>query len=163
MLANDPALAERPTVHIQRVFDAPRGLLWSAWTKPEMIVRWLGPVSWPAISCTSDFKVGGHWTATLQSVSGEGTYTQFGVYLEIVPQERLVFTFKWAEGHEDGTPVDTQVTVILSDAPNGGTLLDFTHAQLKSPLSAERHVYGWNSSFDRLDQWIAQHSRSRAS
>ena len=59
------------------------------------------------------------------------------------------------DGHEDGTPVDTQVTVILSDHPGGGTLLDFTHAGLKSPLSAERHQYGWTSTFDRLDHWIA--------
>lgn len=121
-----------------------------------MIVRWLGPVTWPAISYTSDFKVGGRWSATLQSAAGEGVYHQFGVYLEILPEERLVFTFKWADGHEDGTPVDTEVTVILSDAPGGGTLLDFTHAELKSSLSAERHAYGWTSSFDRLDAWIAQ-------
>ncbi|MDB5724504.1 MAG: Activator of Hsp90 ATPase 1 family protein [Novosphingobium sp.] len=154
-MTHDAALIERPTVHMQREFDAPRALLWSAWTKPEMIVRWLGPVTWPAISHTSDFRVGGRWSATLQSVAGEGTYTQFGVYLEIVPEERLVFTFKWADGHEDGTPVDTQVTVILSDTPAGRTRLDFTHAELKSKLSAERHRYGWTSSFDRLDQWIA--------
>jgi uncharacterized protein YndB with AHSA1/START domain len=154
-MERDAAAIDRPTIHMQRLFDAPRALMWAAWSKPEMIVRWLGPVTWPAVSYTSDFRVGGDWSATLQSTAGEGSYRQFGVYLEIVPEERLVFTFKWAEGHEDGTPVDTQVTVILSDNPGGGTQLDFTHARLKSPLSAERHVYGWTSTFDRLDQWIA--------
>lgn len=154
-MARDPVSVDRPILHIQRVFDAPRTLLWSAWTKPEMIVRWLGPVTWPAISHTSDFRIGGRWSATLQSTTGQGTYEQSGVYLEIVPEERLVFTFKWADGHEDGTPVDTQVTVVLSDRPGGRTLLEFTHAELKSALSAERHRYGWTSTFDRLDQWLA--------
>jgi uncharacterized protein YndB with AHSA1/START domain len=155
VMTTDPAVIERPTLRMQRVFNAPRALLWSAWTKPEMIVRWLGPVTWPAISHTSDFRVGGRWSATLESTTGEGTYQQFGVYMEIVPEERLVFSFKWADGHEDGTPVDTLVTVVLSDDASGGTQLDFTHAELKSPLSAERHHYGWTSTFDRLDQWIA--------
>lgn len=155
-MAHDPAPIDRPTLRIQRLFDAPRALLWAAWTKPEMIVRWLGPVTWPAVSHSSDFRVGGRWNATLQSTAGEGTYHQSGVYLEIVPEERLVFTFAWADGHEDGTPVDTQVTIVLSDAPGGGTLLDFTHAELKSALSAERHRQGWTSTFDRLDHWIAR-------
>jgi uncharacterized protein YndB with AHSA1/START domain len=154
-MTSDPAAVDRPTLHLQRVFNAPRALLWAAWTKPEMIVRWMGPVTWPAISHTSDFKVGGRWSATLESTAGEGSYHQFGTYLEIVPEERLVFTFKWADGHEDGTPVDTLVTVTFNDSPGGRTLLDFTHAELKSPLSAERHEYGWASTFDRLDQWIA--------
>ena len=161
-MSRDPASIERPTLYMQRVFDAPRALLWSAWTKPEMIVRWLGPVTWPAINYTSDFKVGGSWSATLESRAGEGTYRQYGIYLEIVPEERLVFTFRWAEGHEDGTPVDTQVTVVLSDSVDGGTRLDFTHAELKSALSAERHRYGWVSTFDRLDQWIAHRTQPSA-
>ena len=152
---DDAGSTVRPMLHMRREFDAPKALLWAAWTKPEMIVRWLGPVTWPAISHTSDFRVGGRWSATLQSVAGAGAYHQYGVYLEIVPEERLVFTFKWADGHEDGTPVDTVVTVVLTEILGGRTLLDFTHAELKSSLSAERHEYGWTSTFDRLDQWIA--------
>jgi len=155
-MARDSAAIERPTLHIQRVFDVSRSLMWAAWTKPEMIVRWLGPVQWPAISHVSDFRVGGRWSATLQSIEGKGTYDQSGIYLEIVPQERLVFTFKWGEGHEDGIPVDTQVTVILSDIPGGGTLLDFTHAALKSGASAASHRHGWASTFDRLEHWLAE-------
>jgi uncharacterized protein YndB with AHSA1/START domain len=120
-----------------------------------MVVRWLGPVTWPAISHTADLRVGGRWSATLESTAGEGIYHQYGIYIEIVPEERLVFTFKWADGHEDGTPVDTLVTVVLTDRQDGGTQLDFTHAELKSPLSAQRHREGWTSTFDRLDQWIA--------
>ena len=49
----------RPTLHMQRVFDAPRELLWAAWTRPEMLVLWLGPAEWPAVSATQDLRVGG--------------------------------------------------------------------------------------------------------
>ena len=150
----EAASIERPTLRIQRVFDAPRALLWAAWTKPEMLVRWLGPVDWPAISATCDLRVGGRWSATLRSGSGE-QLRQHGIYLEIVPEERLVFTFKWEGDHEDGPPVDTQVTVALSDSADGGTQLDFTHAELKSPQSLAGHRQGWTSSFARLDAWLA--------
>ena len=54
-------LATRPPLHMTRVFDAPRPLVWMAWTRPEMAVQWMGPVEWPAVSATQDFRVGGEW------------------------------------------------------------------------------------------------------
>ncbi|WP_156681037.1 SRPBCC family protein [Sphingomonas profundi] len=154
-MATDPIVDDRPTLHIRRLFDAPRALLWAAWTRPEMIVRWLGPVEWPAVSATSDLRVGGRWSATLESADGSRSLRQHGVYLEIVPEERLIFTFRWEGDHEDGAPVDTQVTVALDDAPGGRTRLDFTHAELKSAQSLAGHRHGWESSFGRLDAWLA--------
>jgi len=155
-MASDPAIAERPRLRLTRVFNAPRALIWAAWTKPEMLVRWLGPVEFPSISATCDLRVGGKWSATLQSSGGEQLLRQHGTYLEVIPEERLVFTFKWEGDHEDGTPVDTQVTIALSDAPGGRTQMEFIHAELKSPQSMAGHRHGWTSSFGRLDRWIAQ-------
>ncbi|MDQ3125402.1 MAG: SRPBCC domain-containing protein, partial [Pseudomonadota bacterium] len=80
---------------------------------------------------------------------------QGGVYREIVPNERLVFTFKWDESHEDGPPADTLVTIELSDAPGGGTLMDFTHEGLKSEQSLTGHKHGWTSTFERLEAFLA--------
>ena len=141
------------TLEIDRVFDAPRALVWAAWTNAEMLVRWLGPDEWPAISASQEFVVGGRWAAVLQEHSGR-TLEQAGEYREIVPLERLVFTFKWIGDHEDGAPVDTLVTLTLSDAPGGRTRMRFSHAFLKSGASLEGHRHGWSSSFDRLDDWI---------
>jgi uncharacterized protein YndB with AHSA1/START domain len=154
-MTTDLVSPDRPTLHMRRVFNAPRALVWSAWTKPAMMVRWLGPVEWPAISATADLKIGGRWSATLQSENGQELLRQYGVYLEIVPEKRLVFTFKWEDGHEDGTPVDTQVTVELSDMPGGRTQIDFTHADLKSAESLAGHRHGWTSAFGRLDRWFS--------
>ena len=49
----------RPTLNLQRVFDAPRDLVWRDWSNPEILVLWMGPVEWPAVSATVDFRVGG--------------------------------------------------------------------------------------------------------
>ena len=141
------------TLDIDRGFDAPRALVWAAWTNAEMLVRWLGPDEWPAISVSQDFVVGGRWSAVLQDRSGR-TLEQAGEYREIVPLERLVFTFRWIGDHEDGHPADTLVTLILSDAPGGRTRMRFSHAFLKSRASVEGHSHGWFSSFNRLEDWI---------
>ncbi|HYD29061.1 SRPBCC domain-containing protein [Brevundimonas sp.] len=149
------APATRPTLQMQRFFDAPRALVWRAWTSPEVMVLWLGPVEWPAVSASQDLRVGGEWRACLRSPATGQDLWQGGVYREIVPEERLVFTFKWDESHEDGPPADTLVTVQLRDAPGGGTLMDFTHEGLKSEQSLVGHRHGWTSTFERLEAFLA--------
>jgi uncharacterized protein YndB with AHSA1/START domain len=152
--------AARPTLNMQRVFDAPRALVWKAWTTPEVMVLWLGPVEWPAVSVSMDFRVGGEWRACLRSPDTGQDLWQGGVYREIVPNERLVYTFKWDESHEDGPPVDTVVTAIFSDAADGQTRLDFTHEGLKSEQSLTGHRHGWTSTMDRLEAFLAEDEAS---
>jgi len=150
------SVAARPTLQMQRFFDAPRPLVWKAWTSPEVMVLWMGPVEWPAVAATQDLRVGGEWRACLRSPDTGQDLWQGGVYREIVPNERLVFTFKWDESHEDGPPAGTLVTVQLSDAPDGGTLMDFTHEGLKSEQSLTGHKHGWTSTFERLEAFLAR-------
>jgi uncharacterized protein YndB with AHSA1/START domain len=154
-LAESPT-GTRPTLHMQRVFDAPRALLWKAWTSPETMVLWLGPVEWPAVSVTQDLRVGGAWRACLRSPDTGQDLWQGGVYREIVPPERLVFTFKWDESHEDGPSVDTLVTVVFSETDDGRTRMDFTHEGLKSEQSLTGHKHGWTSTLDRLEAFLAR-------
>lgn len=152
-LAED--LAQRPTLNMQRVFDAPRALVWRAWTNPEAMVMWLGPVEWPAVSVKQDLRIGGEWRACLRSPDTGQDLWQGGAYREIAPPERLVFTFKWDESHEDGPPVETLVTMVLTETADGQTRMDFTHEGLKSEQSLTGHKYGWNSTADRLEAWLA--------
>lgn len=149
------APAARPTLNLQRVFDAPRELVWHAWSNPEVLVLWMGPVEWPAVSATCDFRVGGAWRICLRSPETGQDLWQGGVYTEIVAPERLAFTFKWDESHEDGPPVDTLVTVRLSETDDGRTRMDFTHEGLKSEQSLTGHRHGWSSTADRLEAWLA--------
>ena len=145
----------RPTLRMQRIFDAPRALVWAAWTRPEMRVQWMGPVEWPMLSGKNDLRVGGAWRACLGSSTTDEVLWQGGVYREIDPERRLAFTFKWDESHEDGPPVDTQVTVDFDETADGKTVMDFTHEGLKSEQSLTGHKHGWTSTVDRLEAWLA--------
>jgi len=141
---------------MQRRFDAPRELVWRAWTQPEALVLWMGPVEWPAVEVVNDLSVGGAWRIRLRNPQTGQNLWQGGVYREITAPERLVFTFRWDESHEDGPPVDTMVTVQLSEADDGGaTVMDFTHEGLKSEQSLTGHRHGWSSTADRLEAWLA--------
>lgn len=156
MTVADNGTDVRPTLNMQRVFDAPRALVWKAWTTPETMVLWLGPVEWPAVHVSQDLRIGGSWRACLRSPKTGTDLWQGGVYREIVPPERLVFTFKWDESHEDGPPVDTVVTVVLSETADGRTQMDFTHAGLKSEQSLTGHEHGWTSTLNRLEAFLAR-------
>jgi len=145
----------RPTLKMQRTFDAPRDLVWRAWSNPEILVLWMGPVEWPAVSATCDFRVGGAWRICLRSPETGEDLWQGGIYTEIDAPRRLAFTFKWDESHEDGPPVDTQVTVDFSETAGGKTVMDFTHEGLKSEQSLTGHKHGWTSTADRLEAWLA--------
>lgn len=118
-----------------------------------MVVHWLGPVDYPAISVSQDLVVGGRWSAKLQDAAGS-ILEQRGEFREIVPLDRLVFTFIWEGDHEDGEPVDTLVSIALSDAPGGRTRMIFRYEFLKSAIGLDGHHHGWTSSFGRLSEWI---------
>ncbi|WP_396593067.1 SRPBCC domain-containing protein [Brevundimonas sp. R86498] len=157
----DTTLPALPTLlphrlEMERIFDAPRALVWAAWTRPEMRVHWMGPVEWPMLSGTNDLRVGGLWRACLGSGTTDEVLWQGGMYREVVEPERLVFTFRWDESHEDGPPADTLVTVVLHELPDGRTRMVFIHEGLKSERSLEGHTYGWTSTFGRLDVWLLE-------
>lgn len=147
------------SLHMQRRFDAPRALVWRAWSRPELMVQWMGPVEWPAVSVTADFRIGGAWRACLKSPDTGEELWQGGVYREIDAPRRLAFTFKWeGDNHEDGAPVDTLVTVEFDEAADGSTLMDFRHVGLKNAESVAGHAHGWGSTADRLEAWLAANS-----
>jgi uncharacterized protein YndB with AHSA1/START domain len=149
------------SLHLRRVLDAPRELVWRAWTRPEMLTAWYGPSEYPLVHVEQDLRPGGAWRACLRSTTKDHVLWQGGVYREVVPPERLVFSFKWeSDDHEDGAPVDTLVTVLLTELPDGRTQLDFTHQGLKSEQSVAGHRHGWTSSFARLDQMLLTHGRT---
>jgi uncharacterized protein YndB with AHSA1/START domain len=149
------------SLNLRRIFDAPRELVWRAWTRPEMLVAWLGPPEWPAVRTEQDLRPGGAWRACLRSTTEDRVLWQGGVYHEVAPPERLVFSFKWeSDDHEDGPPVDTLVTVLLTELPDGRTQMDFTQQGLKSEQSLAGHRQGWTGTFARLEQWLHTHGRT---
>jgi uncharacterized protein YndB with AHSA1/START domain len=163
---NNPAgeSAERELV-ITRVFDAPRGLVWKAWTEPESLTRWWGPKDFTAPFCKIDLRVGGRYLNCMRSPEGKD-YWSTGVYREIVPLERIVCTDSFAD--EDGNvvpathygmsadfPLEMRVTVTFEDH-EGGTRLILKHAGLPSGEDFDDCRAGWNESLDKLAEALAQ-------
>src|SRR6188472_4024681 len=93
--------AERVLV-ITRVFDAPRELVFTAWTDKRHAMNWWGPKHHPATLVDMDVRPGGRWRHCLRSVETGQNLWHGGVFREVVPPERLVFTFAWEEAGERG-------------------------------------------------------------
>jgi len=102
-------------VRMERVFDAPRDLVWKVITDPSLIPQWWGPAKYKTIVDKMDFKVGGVWR--FMHKNDQGDYAFNGVYKEIVPNEKIVDTFEFEPmpGH-----ILTE-TMTLSDLPEGKT------------------------------------------
>jgi uncharacterized protein YndB with AHSA1/START domain len=107
------ARGEREVV-MSRVFNAPRALVFDAWTRPELFARWFGPRGWTVPVCEIDLRPGGSYRYVLRRLSGE-EMVMHGVYREVLPPERLVYTEAFEGFEEVGwRPQDeTVITAIL--------------------------------------------------
>jgi uncharacterized protein YndB with AHSA1/START domain len=156
MTASNPlALAERELV-ITRTFDAPRSLVFKMWTDPRHARMWWGPADYPATHVEMGERPGDAWRCCLRSVADGRELWQGGVLRELVEPERLAFTFVWDEEGERG--LETLVTVTFAEQ-NGKTLMTFRQSPFRSVAERDGHQGGWTSTFDRLDQLLAQFAR----
>lgn len=137
---------------ITRVFDAPRALVFKLWTDPRHVAKWWGPRDYPATQMKMDVRPGGTWRGCLTHENGDELWLG-GVYREVSPPERLAFTFAWEEEGERG--LETLVTVTFVEE-GGKTKMTFRHAPFRSVGELEGHQGGWNSTFDRLEEYLAQ-------
>jgi uncharacterized protein YndB with AHSA1/START domain len=133
---------------ITRVFDAPRDLVFEAWTKPEHLMKWWGPAEFPAESITADVRVGGRWRHSLRSIEDGSLLWHEGEFREVVPPEKLVFTFAW-DGDEENI-----VTVTFADQGEK-TLMTFHQAPFSKVADRDGHIEGWTTCFDRLEEFLA--------
>ena len=138
-------------LRIERVFNAPRELVFKAWTDPEHIRKWFGPRHHPAIHLSADIRPGGRWRSCLRSPETGNELWVGGVYREIVPPERLVFTFAWEEEGERG--LETVVSITFAER-NGKTHMTFRQIPFQSDGERDGHREGWTSTFDRLDDYF---------
>jgi uncharacterized protein YndB with AHSA1/START domain len=124
--------------------------VYAAWTDPQKIVRWFGTASIkPGTERASiDARVGGRYRVSFDSDSGED-YDVGGIYHEVEPNRRLVFSWTWRSTPER----ESLVTVSLK--PDGdGTLLTLQHEQLFDQAACESHERGWDGSLDKLQQFL---------
>lgn len=150
-------------LNITRVFDAPRELVWKVWTDPEHMKNWAGPRQFYATNIESDRRAGGKWRLRLQSDgfdTGDGVLRkldlwQGGVNREVVEPERLVYTFKWDQNPGLAENVETVVTVTFEEH-GGKTLMNFHQAFFVTSGDRDGHMRGWNSAFDKLEDYLRE-------
>jgi uncharacterized protein YndB with AHSA1/START domain len=141
---------------ITRVFDAPRELVWKAWTEPEHFKRWWGPKDFTAPVIKMDLRVGGKFLYCMRGPDGKNYWTT-GVYREIIPMEKLVMTDSFADekgdvvpashyGMPGDWPAELLVTVTFEDY-EGKTKLTLRHVGFPPEIS-DMAGAGWNESFD---------------
>ena len=136
-----------------RVFDAPRTLVFKAWTDPDHAMNWWGPSHHPAVHIEMDVRPGGTWRHCLRSAETGKDLWQGGVFREVVAPERLVFTFAWEEEGERGLETVVTVTFVERD---GKTRMTFRQTPFQSDGERDGHHGGWSSTFDRLVDHLRQ-------
>jgi uncharacterized protein YndB with AHSA1/START domain len=143
------AVITKPNLTIKRSFTAPPAQVFAAWTDPEKMSHWMGPGEIAAATVECDLRVGGRYRIVMRKPTGE-EFNVGGVYREVVPNEKIVFTWVWKSTPER----ESLVTVILK--PDGdGTLMTLQHEQFFDEDARDRHNAGWTGALIKLEKFLA--------
>ena len=140
---------------LTRVFDAPRHLVFDAFSKPELLKRWFGPRGWSLVTCEVDLRVGGGFRFILRGPDGSNMGMR-GVYREIVPPERSVHMESF-----DDYPGESQVTAVFAEH-DGKTILTATvlypSKEVRDIVLKSGMEHGAAESYDKLAELLASPS-----
>ena len=149
-------------LQLTRVFPAPRELVFQAWTDANHFSQWFGAAACDGGALQSvkvDARTGGKYRIQVRRTDGE-FYTTVGVYREVKPPERLVFTWQFEKdgsGDEYGEvePPETLVTLEFK-ARGAQTELVLTHERFASADSRDRHEQGWTRCLESLGNFVGK-------
>ena len=164
LVAAAGAGAKLHELSINRVFNAPRDVVYEAFTNAAHTREWMGPRGFVATHFEQDARPGGKWRACLHQTEAWKGRTDFpdlgqgGTFREIVPPERLVYTFAW-EGQGGQPTRETVITIHFTELGGDRTQMKFHQAFFDSVEQRDGHNEGWNSSFDRLSDYVEQRFR----
>jgi uncharacterized protein YndB with AHSA1/START domain len=137
---------------LTRVFDAPRTLVFDAFTKPELLKRWFGPRGWSLVVCEVDLKVGGKWRFVLRGPDGRDMGMR-GVYREIAGPDRSVHTESF-----DDFPGESIVTTLLVEDRGRTTLtatVRYPSQEVRDAVIKSGMEHGAAESYDKLAEYLA--------
>jgi uncharacterized protein YndB with AHSA1/START domain len=167
----DPDPAEDEFL-IARTFEAPRSLVFQAWTDPRQMAQWWGPHAFTIPVCEMDPRAGGEWLIVMRGTDGTD-YAAQGVYREVAASERIVFTMdcsghpaEWHDlvkpgrGADENNPAGEMVSLVTFDEHDGGTTLTirtrFETPAIRDAMLAMGMTDGWSQSLERLDALLAK-------
>ena len=146
--------SEREIV-MSRVFDAPRSLVFDAWTKPELLKRWLGVRGgWSMVLCEVDLRVGGAYRFVWRGPDG-AEMGMGGVYREIVSPERLVATESFDDPWYPGEAIDTTVLVEEGGKTTVTTTVLYESEEIRDAVLESGMARGVAESYDMLAEYLA--------
>lgn len=138
---------------LTRTFDAPIARVFDAWSKPEMLSRWFGPRLYPVTHCELDFRPGGKMSVTMTGPDGVA-HTSTGIYQEVVPLERIIWTF----GFPGGDPDLVHTTVLFEDL-GGKTRVHVRQAFRELTPETEPFARGmqegWTQTLENLGAYLS--------
>ena len=163
MATKNSSASQEQALVITRVFDAPRELVFKAWSEPERAMRWWGPKGFTTPVAKIDFRVGGRFLNCMRGPDGKD-YWSTGVYTEIVEPKRIVCTDSFADadgnvvpashyGMTGDVPTEMLITVTFEDQ-GGKTKLTLRHEGLPAGEHQTGANQGWNESFDKLVEYL---------
>jgi len=143
-------MSTKPSLTIKRRFNTTPEKVFSAWTDPQKVKRWMGPGEIQVLSAESDARPGGRYRWLMKAPSGE-EHDVSGVYREVIPNEKLVFTWAWKS-----TPERESLVTLTFKGEGGGTVFTLTHEQFFDEQARDSHNKGWQGAMDKLEKYLAQ-------
>ena len=149
-------MAEDAVLEMTRLVRAPRERVWRAWTNPEELKRWWGPGLFTTPSAEVDLRPGGRYRLVMQPPGGEALLLT-GTFREVVPPERLVYTWRWEVGVPDAP--ESLVTVRFVDR-GGETEVVLRHEHEPGSV-LDPYRTGWESGLEKLASLLEMAEGSR--
>jgi uncharacterized protein YndB with AHSA1/START domain len=148
---------------LERIVDVPVELVWRAWTMPEHVKKWFTPAPWSTVDCQIDLRPGGMFRTVMRSPEGQ-EYPNTGCYLEIVENEKLVWTTALQPGYRPSGENDVVdghecselfFTAIISLEPHGSGTKYTAIAMHRDDSERRKHEEmgfheGWGTALDQL-------------
>jgi uncharacterized protein YndB with AHSA1/START domain len=156
---------EQERMVITKVFDAPRELVWKAWTDPQYMMQWWGPKGFTSPHCEIDFRVGGKFLCCMRSPDGWEGWNA-GEYHEIVPYQKIVSSMYFSDskgnkiepeqlGIELEAIDDADNVILFEDVGNGQTKLTFIGNETMQNAIESGQLEGWAEQLDKLAAVVA--------
>ena len=141
-------MSSKPSLTLKRRLNALPAKVYGAWTDSARISHWFGPENAEILRAETDVRVGGRFRIVFRGPDGE-EHDVGGIYREVVPDQKLVFTWAWRS-----TPEQESLVTVALKRDGDGTLLTLLHEQFFDEAARDRHGRGWNGTLDKLESYV---------
>ena len=147
----EAAIDDKATLTIRRTLKAPVAAVYAAWTDPEEVKQWMAPSDdFGPTTATIDLRVGGRYRIVMQRPDGE-MHRVGGVYREVLPNRKLVYTWAW-----ESTPERESLVTVEFRPAGEQTELVIIHTRFFDSEARDRHAHGWNGCLGRFERYVAR-------